>query len=268
MNKFLVSIIYVSLLFFSTQCYAQASAVASTMAKQIAKTISKKSITELSQVGGEAGIKQTLEKIVLQTGEAGITNTQKYVALYGTSALTAIETSPKIVLDALNIANPKQQKRIIAISQSNNALVEKLGTYGLILECKYPNFAERISQLGNDDITKLALQNMSKVEVAILAKNTKPLLAVKNADISQFKKFVDNLKSSTKKTIELLEKNPKVLFTGAGLTAFISAKEELIGENGAIRKPLNFVAWVASIFVCIWLVLKLKIYKLLKRRKR
>ncbi len=267
MNKVFVSIIYILLLFFSTECYAQASTVASAIVKQIAKTISKKSVTELSHVGGEAGIKQALEKIALQTGEAGITSTQKYVALYGTGALIAIETAPKTVLDALNIVNPEQQKRIIATSQSNNALAKKIGTYGLILECKYPNFAERISQLGDDNITKIAFGNMSKPEVAILAKNTKPLLAVKNADISQFKKFVDNLKSSTKRTIELLEKNPKVLFTGAGLTAFISAKEELVGENGAIRKPLNFVAWVASIFVCIWFILKLKIHRLFKRRK-
>ncbi len=265
MKKSITTLICAIFVLFAIECSAQVSTIASSVAKQISKVFSKKSSNEFLKLGRETGVKNILEKIAQQTGEAGVKEAEKYASIYGLSALTAIEVAPNTVLPALDKAPKSQQKRIIAIAQQNNNLVKNLDADELLLESKFPSFAVPISKLGND-VVKIAYQHLNKSEIAILAKNSDALLRVKQKFADSFKKFVETLKTAPKKTIELLEKNPKVLFTGAALTVFFASKEELIGKDGIFVLPLKVGAWIVVAILCLWLLLKLKIWQLLKKK--
>ena len=274
MKKIQIIILAVVALFLPLQNYAQVSTVISNTTKQIVKIITKRSGTELSKFGGETAVKQAVVKIAKESGEEGIKLTEKYVATHGIRALSAIESSPKIVLSALEKCPTQLKERLITISKKNSELVKKLGSEGLILESKFAGLGEKIAPL-SDDITRVAHSNLSKLEVKNLASNVIPLEAVKKQHPSAFNKFVDDIKKAPANTVKLLNDNPKVLFTGAALMTFVNAKNDLIGPNGHLVKPLKATGWIAvavsticGFLFCVWVFQKLNLWNIIKKTKQ
>ena len=116
-KKIQIIILAIIALFLPLQNYAQVSTVISNTTKQIVKIITKRSGTELSKFGGETAVKQAVVKIAKESGEEGLKLTEKYVATHGIRALSAIESSPKIVLLALEKCPTQLKERLITISK-------------------------------------------------------------------------------------------------------------------------------------------------------
>ena len=166
-----------------------------------------------------------------------------YSKIYGLDALKSKKVSPAKIIEATERTPTKYRRNVFSIVNKQPHDIAKLlskdGGDFLVLEAKYPNMGMKISELGAP-VTKTAI-DMPKEEVFRLAKNVDGLKAVKKADISQFEKFVSEFKQTPRKAVELLERNPKTMFTGAALTAFFFAKGETIrGLYNIISGPLQY----------------------------
>ena len=271
MKNFSILFLVICTILLPLHCNAQVGALVSNTTKQITKILEKKGATELAQYGGKSAIKHSLDKIAAETGEEGLKQTQKYVATWGIRALSAIEVSPKIVMSALNKCPDNLKKRLITLCKKGEPFVKKLGDEGLILESKYAGFGEKIAPLGND-ITHIAWAELSISAVKNLSKNAQALNAVKTNHSTAFAKFVKHLKSAPCKTIEILEANPKVLFAGSALIAFTTAKEELVGKEGILVKPIATTGWIVGALFCLFLFFKLNMFfhirEFFKKRKQ
>lgn len=241
-SKFLAAACLFLFVFQPAYLNAQISVV-KTLTKELVEYAGKKSAKELAEFGGEAAVKQSFEYIVIVGGEKFAERALMYSKIYGLDALKAIKVSPAKIIEAVE-RTPTQYRRTIfsIVNKQPRYIAERLSKEGgdfLVLEAKYPGWGMKISELGVQSVTKSAI-NMPKKNVFTLAKNAEGLKAVKGADKSQFEKFVSEFKQAPRKTVELLERNPKVLFTGAALAAFISAKEEIFG---AISKPMQYTLY-------------------------
>lgn len=217
--------------------------VVKTLTKELVEYAGKKSAKELAEFGGEATVKQSFEYIVKVGGEKCAERALMYSKIYGLDALKAIKVSPAKIIEAAERTPTKYRRNVFSIvNKQPHDIVKRLSKDGgdfLVLEAKYPGWGMKISELGVQSVTKSAI-NMPKKNVFTLAKNAEGLKAVKGADKSQFEKFVSEFNQAPRKTVELLERNPKVLFTGVALAAFISAKEEIFGT---ISKPMQYTLY-------------------------
>lgn len=165
-----------------------------------------------------------------------------YSKIYGLKALKTIEVSPVKIIEALERTPTKYKPNIFSIVKANGEnVVKRLETEGvdfLILEAKFPNYGFKISELGKATTEIATKLDISKKDAFCLAKNVPSLKAVKKASPFAFSGFLAKLESAPKKTIEMLEKNPKVLFSGAALTAFLGAKEEFMASS-----PLQYTLY-------------------------
>ncbi len=216
--------------------------VVKTLTKELVEYAGKKSAKELAEFGGEATVKQSFEYIVKEGGEKCAERALMYSKIYGLDALKAIKVSPAKIIEAAERTPTKYRRNLFSIvNKQPRYIAERLSKEGgdfLVLEAKYPGWGMKISELGAP-VTKTAIYR-PKEEVFRLAKNVDGLKAVKEVDKSQFEKFVSEFKQAPRKAVELLERNPKVLFTGVALAAFISAKEEIFGT---ISKPMQYTLY-------------------------
>lgn len=242
---------------FSAAANAQASLV-SKGAKEIVKICSKKTGKELAKIGGEKAVRESLEKIAKETSEESVEKVVGYVNRHGISALKAIETSPKNVLKALDGCPEIFQKNLLsAVAKKSpaeiSAVVEKAGTNALVLEAKYPSIGFKSAELGGDFVN--VMNGLPKEDALIVAKNLKGLAAVNKADPRQFSsKILPALSSGAKKTVETLERNPKVLLAGTALAAWLRSKDEL---GAPVRTALYVVGGILAVFAGAYLGIKL-----------
>lgn len=260
MQKYL-SLLLVSLFLALNPVHAQ-GVIVKNIGEEIIAIFTKKGAKELAQAGGKEGVEQSLQYIAKEGGETALERARMYSKIYGSPALNAIKTSPKKVTQALDSIPTEYKSNLITIVNKNpSAIAKRLDKEGidfLKLEAKYPSIGNHISQLG-PEASQIAF-DLSKKEATLLARSAPCLEAAKKVAPDQYSGFLAALKKAPAKTIECLERNPKVLFTGAALTAFVSAKEDLLKEGGlveeAVTKPLSFFAYSVALLALLFLGIK------------
>ncbi|MBQ6533767.1 MAG: hypothetical protein IJI37_01225 [Opitutales bacterium] len=242
-------------------CHAQSALVS-----PIVKALAGRGAGELAKAGGEQGVKAAAKKIAAECGEQGVKEAGEYAAKFGAKSLSAISHSPKTVLPALKRCPDNLKGRLISIAEEGGGkAARELGENGLLIEAKFPSLGKKIVSLG-DDVAKTAADKLGKQEINILAKNARALDAAKRADPAAFKSFSERLSKLPADTIRLLEKNPKVLFAGTALTAFICAKEETMNiVEKVLSKPLEATAWGGGTILLAWLFLKLSLSRFFRK---
>ncbi len=240
--------------------------------EEIIVVITKKGGKELAELGGKEGLKETLEYIAKEGGETAVKRTLMYSKIYGSSAVNAIKASPKKVTEALDSIPSEYKRNLISIVNKNpSAIAKRLDSEGipfLKLEAKFPSMGSPISKLGSES-SQVAF-DLSKREAVSLARNAPCLEAAKKASPQQYAQFLESLKKAPEKTLALLEKSPKVLFTGAALIAFTSSKEELFKEGGIVEESVQapLKAFMYCLFGILLIFISLKIYPFIKRHKK
>ena len=246
-------------------CTAQSALVS-----PIVKALAKRGAGDLAKAGGEQGVKAAVKKIAGECGEQGVKEAGEYAAKFGAKSLNAIAHSPKTVLPALKRCPDSLKGRLISITEEGGGKAAKeLGENGLLIEAKFPSFGRKIAGLG-DDVAKTAADKLGKKEISVLAKNSRALEAAKRADPAAFKSFSERLSKLPADTIRLLEKNPKVLFTGAALVAFLGAKKEITSfADKVLANPLEATAWGGGTILltafAAWLFLKLGLSRFFRK---
>lgn len=255
LKKIVCSIVVIFTFAFMPVLHAQVSTVAKKAAEACIEYIGKKSGKELLEYGGEKAVRRAFENIAKTGGEKCAERALMYSKIYGVKALKSIEMSPVKVIEALERTPTKYKPNIFSIVRVNGEnVVKRLETEGvdfLILEAKFPNYGFKISELGKTTTEITTKLDISKKGAFYLAKNVPSLKAVKNESPSAFNEFLAKLESAPKKTIEMLEKNPKVLFSGVALTAFLGAKEEILPVAAEIvSSPILYTLYgVGTIFI-------------------
>lgn len=255
LKRIVCSIIVIFIPIFIPVSYAQVSTVAKKMAEVCIEYLGKKSGKELLECGGEKAVRRAFENIYKTGGEKCAERALMYSKIYGSKALKSIEVSPVKVIEALDRTPTKYKPNIFSIVRVNGEnVVKRLETEGvdfLVLEAKFPNYGFKISELGKTATEITTKLDISKKDAFFLAKNVPSLKAVKNESPSAFNGFLAKLESAPKQTIETLEKNPKVLFSGVALTAFLGAKEEILPVAAEIvSSPIRYTLYgVGTIFI-------------------
>lgn len=244
LRRIVCSIVVIFTFAFIPVSHAQVSTVAKKTAEACIGYFSKKSGKELLEYGGEKAVRKAFENISKTGGEKCAERALMYSKIYGLEALKTIEVSPVKVIEALERTPTKYKPNIFSIVKANGEnVVKRLETEGvdfLILEAKFPNYGFKISELGKATTEIATKLDISQKDAFCLAKNVPSLKAVKKASPFAFSGFLAKLESAPKKTIEMLEKNPKVLFSGAALTAFLGAKEEFMALASS---PLQYTLY-------------------------
>ncbi len=236
---------------------AQVSSATRASSKALVEYFSKKGAArEIARLGGESGIEKSLEAIAEAGGKKCLDGAIIYAKAHGLQAVKAIEISPDKVIRALDKTPPECRRNLIHIVNSNRRLVsENLKTGSeefLVLEAKYPGFGMRISNLG-DDVCK-ASNTLSGEDVFRIAQKSDALLRVKKASPKQYQKLVQSFKKAPSKTLDILEKHPKVLLSGTALAAFLSLSDETKAE---LLHPLKIGAYCVFAIYCAYLAFKL-----------
>ena len=266
LKRIVCSIIVIFTFALAPVSYAQVSTVIKKPVEAFIEYIGKKSGEELLKYGGEKAVRQAFENIAKTGGEKCAERALMYSRKYGLKALKTIEVSPVKIIEALERTPTKCKPNIFSIVRINGEkVVKRLETEGtdfLILEAKFPNNGFKISELGKATTEIATKLDISKKDAFCLAKNVQSLKAVKKASPLAFGGFLAKLESAPKKTIEMLEKNPKVLFSGAALTAFLGVKEEFMS---AATTPMQYTLYgVGTVFI---LFAAYGLYALSKRYK-
>jgi len=242
----------------------------SALASPIVKALAKRGAGELAKAGGEQGVKAAVKKISGECGEQGVKEAAEYAAKFGAKSINAISHSPKAVLSALKRCPDNLKGRLLYIAEEGGEkAARELGENGLLIEAKFPSFGEKIASLG-DDVAKAAADKFGREEISVLAKNARALDAAKRADPAAFKSFSERLSAMPSATVKLLNDNPKVLFAGTALAAFLGAKEETMNiVDKVLSKPLEATAWGGGTILLIafaaWLFIKLGLSRLFRK---
>lgn len=281
------------------QIHAQAAAagralteVVETMLQQSVKQAGKEAAEQLAEIGGKQAVREIAEKAASEGGEALVGKLATNTSRYGFVVLQGAKESPAVFMRALEgvpeslrgaaLAELRREPQLIS------SLVREGGADALIVAGKNPGTGAQIMrELGGSSAG--AVKELTQDQAIQLARHSTGIAKV--ADAGQRSQFLQMLAQAPARVLGLLEKNPKVLYTSAGLAAFLASKDQILGtdetetgpdgkvvkrvnKTGFIErmfdkgvdkfgKPMMTVAWTGSALVCLalagWLIIKLRV---------
>lgn len=225
--------------------HAQGGSIVRRLAESIVETVTKKggkeAAEELACIGGEKTVKEAVEKAVREGGGELAEKLERYSAEYGIAFLRAARRSPKTFIEAFEkLPQGIRDAAIQAVRREPELmaeLVEQVGADALEVAAKHPGVGGQIvKDLGP--------------EGAVIAKNLTTDCAVQLRKISgkiaklpgsERSEILELVKRTPEKVLDLLEKHPNVLktgaTTGAALTAFLASKDRLFGGYKVTVSP-------------------------------
>lgn len=189
--------------------------------------------SELTELGGQAAVDALLQRAAREGGETLVERVTQYGGHYGPSALKTIELSPSQMVRALDRIPPDLiLPAIQAAAREPQLLSQLVSAYGeqvLEVAARQPGVgADLIENLGKDGIR---LGNLLTTDQAVmLARHADDIAALPMAQRSQ---LMDAMMKAPARVLDYLEMHPKVLLTAGGVSAFIAAKDNILGN--AIR---------------------------------
>ena len=178
-------------------------------------------------------MRESLEKIGKESGEEIMKKAGVFAADYGPTALRSIERSPKAMTAALDKLSPQFRQTAIHIVDRDPkvmvSLVERYGSDALEAAARHPGVGATLTQkLGTQGIE--AARKATTNEAIILARHADEIAAL--APTSR-QAVLAAISKAPAKAAAILEKNPKLLLTAAGVTIFLGAKDSFIGTTAA-----------------------------------
>jgi len=277
---------------------AQASYVA-TAAKELAEALIRKGgqqgAKELAALGGEALAREALEKAAQEGGEKLAQKLAAQALEHGPALLKVAKSSPSTFVAAFDELTPAMRKAAAqAMTREPDLmarLFSKVGTEALTAAAKHPGVGTKVmEELGSEGAKTLG--KLATTDEAIQLSRLAPELA-KVAEPER-RTLMEMIGKAPEKIMDLLEKHPKVMLTGAGVASFIAAKEQILGgaeivtnENGIVsvvakpgfidrmwrqttgtfETPLTGLISIAGLIMLVWGGIKLWVLVRLERAK-
>lgn len=253
-------------------------AIAAKFAGEIAEQIAKKggatAAREIAEMGGTAAVREVCEQAEREGGEALVKLLSQRSATYGVATLQAAKGAPKLVLGAVDkLPQELAENGMRAIAREPAAmqkLISETGQEALEAAAKHPGVGSQIATTLGKEGAETAIQLGDDAALA-LARRANEIAVLPAAERSG---LLAAMKTRTAKTLAFLEKHPKGLLTIGAVTAFIAAKDELLGTADApgflervFKEPVRAIGLVAACLLGVWGVMKLLFsYRALKRR--
>jgi hypothetical protein len=247
----------------------------------IFKRAGKQELEQLAEAGGRQLVRETLEKSAEEGGEALVKQSTKYGLEHGPLALRAIGRSPKQIVAALDNLQPALRGPALRAIEREPQLLTRLisqhGAQALEAAAKHPGVGAQLGEkLGGEGLS--AAKNLTTDQAIVVARHADEIAALPAAERSA---FYGKLNKAPGAVVDFLEKHPKTLLTAAGVTAFIAAKDDILGPPsgdpanpaakrggglvynvwqdtlGVVRKPLGMVTTVLVALVAGWAAIQL-----------
>lgn len=186
--------------------------------------------SELTELGGEAAVSALLQRAAREGGESLVDRIVQYGSQFGPSAIEAIEPSPSQMVQALDRLPPDLiQPAIQAAAREPKVLSRLVSAYGgaaLEVAAKQPGVGTAlIEKLGEDGIC--ISSRLTTDQAVTLTRHADDIAALPAAQRSQ---FMDAMLKSPARVLDYLESHPKVLLTAGGVSVFMAAKDNLLGN--------------------------------------
>jgi hypothetical protein len=249
--------------------------------ESIFKRAGTQELEQLTAAGGRQLVKETLEKSANEGGEALVKRTTAYAIEHGPVALRAINRSPKPMVAALDNLQPSLRGQALRAVERQpdllTPLVKQHGANALEAAAKHPGVGPTLGQkLGAEGLS--ASKNLTTDQAIVVARHADEIAALPPAQKSA---FFQKLNKAPGAVADFLEKHPKTLLTAAGVTAFLAAKDDIIGPPtsdpanpgvkrggglvyniwqdtlGVVKKPLGMVATALFALVAGWVGIQL-----------
>lgn len=184
-------------------------------------------------------MRELIERAVREGGERLVERVVQYGSHYGPSALVAIEPSPSQMIRALDRLPPDLIQPAIRAAARDPGLISRLvSAYGdgaLEVMARQPGVGSAlVEKLGEDGIR---MSNYLTTDQAVrLARHASEIAAFPSAQRNQ---LLDAMAKAPAQVLDFLEAHPKALLTAGGVSAFIAAKENILGRanQSSVNEP-------------------------------
>lgn len=207
------------------------------LVKQLGIRGGKSATEEIMKLGGERGVQEILDKAAKEGGEQLIDKLERYSLDYGTSILRGAKDSPLKFASAFEkLPVPLRTGALQEIRREPEVmrdLILKYGDTALEAGARHPSVGPTVlSKIGGEASEFLVHQPTDQViRVARLADD------IGKAPPAERKALLSMIQQAPEKTLNILETHPNILRTGAYLTAFLLAKDQILGSSDVIIGP-------------------------------
>jgi hypothetical protein len=245
------------------------------------KRAGKQELEQIAEAGGKQLVRETLEKSAEEGGEALVKRSTVYAVEHGPLALRAIGRSPRAIVGALDELQPALRGPALRALEREPQLLTRLvsqhGAEALEAAARHPGVGAQLGEkLGGEGLS--AARNLTTDQAIVVARHADEIAALPAAERGA---FFGRLNRTPGAVVDFLEKHPKTLLTAAGVTAFLAAKDDILGPPsgdpsnpagkrggglvynvwqdtlGLVRKPLGMVTTVLVALVAGWASIQL-----------
>ncbi len=226
----LLFVFSISILTAVHPCWAQVGTLAKKGVEEILEAIAKRSgqegVKEVMDKFGREGVEELLQKATQEGGEQAAKSVIKIAGEYGIQGINVLRRSPVVFARALDEIPPDLVRPALGAVEREPELltrvVTKFGSRGVQAELKHPGVGgQLVDTLGADGL---------KLADGLATKDVKGLLPYAS-DIAQLPpaergKVLEKILALPGKVVECLNKNPKVLYTAAGVATVLGLGNE------------------------------------------
>lgn len=195
--------------------------------------------SELIELGGETAVRALLQRAAREGGGGLVDRVVQYGSCYGPPALKAIEPSPSRMIRALDRLPPDLIQPAIRAAARDPELTSRLvsasGDGALEVMARLPGVGSAlVEKLGEDG---LRMSNHLTTDQAVaLARHAEDVASLPSAQRNQ---LLDAMAKAPAQVLDFLESHPKALLTAGGVSAFIAAKENILGRanQSSVNEP-------------------------------
>jgi hypothetical protein len=216
---------------------ALAIRTARSLVEQIGVRGGKTASEEVVRLGGEKAVQEVLEKAAKEGGDVLVEKTARYTVEYGPVVLRGAKDSPLHFISAFERLPPTLRTGAIQEMRREPELMTRLigehGEKALEVAARHPSVGPRVlSKVGRESSEFLVSQPTDHViRVARISDD------IAKASPAQRRDLMHLISRAPEKTLNLLETHPKVLMTSAALTAFLAAKDQILGTEEIVIGP-------------------------------
>jgi len=259
--------------------FAQTGSVVRTVAKELAEKLGQRGARELAEAGGEAAVREAIEKAATQGGETLAREVAGYAERYGAQSLRAFREAPAAMVQGMKKLPVEFAEGAMRAAAREPAVIARLATEvgedALIVAAKHPGVGVDIAtKLGREGCA--VAKKLTTPETIRLARISDDLARLPAAERNG---LLARIGKAPGKVLDYLEKHPKVLFTAAATTAALGAIDHLLGDADSpgfiervakqFRTPIAIVLIATALLVfarAVWWWRRVRLAKTNKSR--
>jgi hypothetical protein len=213
----------------------QESALAHAAAREVAEILlgqaEKQGAREVAALGGEATIREVLERVAKEGGKAGVQSIVRLSKAYGVDAIRAARVAPRLTSSYMERISPELVPGALrAIGRSEErAIIKRLDAElvpsALEAAARHPGVGAQIV----DKLGAAGVRASERLDTEALIRLARSAEAGKVAALP-----LREQKGLIAAIVEFMEKHPHIVLTTAAVAAFVRYEDEILGGQGEI----------------------------------